>query len=96
MKIIGVIIVIWIVWAVIAGIVEIYRQGIRNKAAHEVLDQTFDFEKEKQEVLAISSQFAPEEYRCPKCSGMLLLRNGIYGKFFGCSRYPDCRFTRKA
>ena len=95
MEIIGIIIVIGIVWSVIASIFEKQRQGIRDKVAHEVLDQTFDFEKEKQEILALSSQFAPEEYRCPRCSGILLLRNGIYGKFFGCSHYPDCRFTKK-
>lgn len=96
MVIIGIIIVIWIIWAIIAGVVEKHRQGIRDKVAHEVLDSTFDFEKEKQEALAISSQFVPEEYRCPRCSGVLLLRNGNYGKFFGCSHYPDCRFTKKA
>lgn len=96
MEIIGIIIVIWIIWEIIAGIIEKHRQGIRDKVAHEVLDSVFDFEKEKQEVLTISSQFAPEEYRCPRCSGILLLRNGIYGKFFGCSHYPNCRFTRKA
>jgi Topoisomerase DNA binding C4 zinc finger. len=95
MEIIGIIIVIGIVWSVIASIFEKQRQGLRDKVAHEVLDQTFDFEKEKQEILALSSQFAPEEYRCPRCSGILLLRNGIYGKFFGCSHYPDCRFTKK-
>jgi hypothetical protein len=37
MEIIGIIIVIWIVWAIIAGIVERHRQGIRDKVAHEVL-----------------------------------------------------------
>ena len=30
---------------------------------------------------------------CPKCSGNLVLRNGIYGKFMGCSNYPKCKFT---
>jgi len=30
---------------------------------------------------------------CPKCAGILVLRNGIYGKFKGCSNYPKCEFT---
>lgn len=94
MKIIGIIIIIWFVWSVVASIFEKKRQGIRDKVAHEVLDQTFDFEKEKQEILALSSQFAPEEYRCPRCGGILRLINGKYGKFFGCSRYPNCKFTK--
>ena len=32
---------------------------------------------------------------CPKCSdGELSLKTGRYGAFVGCTRYPDCRFTR--
>lgn len=29
---------------------------------------------------------------CPWCGGQLLQRNGKYGKFFGCSHYPKCKF----
>ena len=33
---------------------------------------------------------------CPKCSdGELSLKTGRYGAFVGCTRYPDCRFTRQ-
>ena len=32
---------------------------------------------------------------CPTCSeGQLSLKLGRHGAFIGCSRYPDCRFTR--
>ena len=30
---------------------------------------------------------------CPKCGGHLVLRNGKYGTFYGCSNYPKCKFT---
>jgi len=30
--------------------------------------------------------------RCPKCGGNLVLRNGRFGEFYGCSNYPKCRF----
>ena len=30
---------------------------------------------------------------CPECGGSLVERNGRYGRFFGCSSYPKCRFT---
>jgi len=30
---------------------------------------------------------------CPKCDGTLVIRNGAYGKFYGCSNYPKCKFT---
>ncbi|MBO4558078.1 MAG: NERD domain-containing protein [Bacteroidales bacterium] len=31
--------------------------------------------------------------RCPRCGGKLVLRSGKYGKFYGCSSYPKCRYT---
>lgn len=30
---------------------------------------------------------------CPQCGGKLVLRQGKYGAFYGCSNYPKCRFT---
>ena len=32
---------------------------------------------------------------CSKCGGSLILRNGKYGNFKGCSNYPNCKFTVK-
>ncbi len=29
---------------------------------------------------------------CPRCGGTLVERDGQYGKFYGCSNYPKCRF----
>ncbi|MBR4760860.1 MAG: topoisomerase DNA-binding C4 zinc finger domain-containing protein [Lachnospiraceae bacterium] len=31
--------------------------------------------------------------KCPKCGSLLKKRNGKYGPFWGCSGYPDCRYT---
>lgn len=33
--------------------------------------------------------------KCPKCGGELVERNGIYGKFIGCSNYPRCSFIKR-
>ena len=33
---------------------------------------------------------------CPRCGGALVLRKGQSGKFYGCSNYPKCKFTKKA
>lgn len=30
---------------------------------------------------------------CPKCGEALIIRWGRYGKFIGCSNFPDCRYT---
>jgi len=36
------------------------------------------------------------EKACPKCKeGKIVLRSSIYGKFYGCSSYPKCKFTEK-
>ena len=30
---------------------------------------------------------------CPRCDSDLVVRKGQYGKFYGCSNYPKCKFT---
>lgn len=32
---------------------------------------------------------------CPRCGTRLIKKNGKYGEFWGCARYPDCKFTKK-
>ena len=34
---------------------------------------------------------------CPVCGGALLIKNGKYGMFYGCSNFASrgCRFTRR-
>ena len=33
---------------------------------------------------------------CPNCKdGKVILRGSIYGKFYGCSNYPKCKFIQK-
>ncbi len=31
---------------------------------------------------------------CPKCGGKLVLKIGKFGKFYACSNYPKCKFTK--
>lgn len=30
---------------------------------------------------------------CPRCHGQLVVREGRYGHFIGCSNYPNCKYT---
>jgi hypothetical protein len=32
---------------------------------------------------------------CPDCDGPMRLRKGKYGEFWSCTKFPDCRGTRK-
>jgi len=40
-------------------------------------------------------QFNNVSSTCPKCGSNLVLRNGKYGSFKGCSNYPSCKYTLK-
>lgn len=31
---------------------------------------------------------------CPRCNGKLVVRVSQFGEFYGCSNYPNCRFTK--
>ena len=33
---------------------------------------------------------------CPRCGAKLVIRNGDYGEFYGCSNYPQCKFKKKS
>ena len=105
MEIIVTIIFIWIAWAVIAGIVGKYRQGVRDKVAHEILDNV-DLQKEKESVININStlNFAVNQNKCPHCGSSLTSHRQIiyrtrqrkvYGGYLICSNYPACKFNQR-
>ena len=49
--------------------------------------------KNKEHVQSIrQTQAELREGICPRCGGNLIEREGKYGKFLGCSNYPDCKF----
>lgn len=31
--------------------------------------------------------------KCPSCGSLMIKRNGPYGEFWGCSKYPNCVTT---
>ena len=35
-----------------------------------------------------------KELICPNCKGKLVVRKGKYGKFYGCSNFPKCKFSK--
>lgn len=53
-----------------------------------------DIEQEKSADQEQLFMVLPDEIRpCPECGGLLELKKGIYGPFFGCCNYPECRYT---
>ena len=35
-----------------------------------------------------------ERIICSKCGSEMILKKGKYGSFYGCYKYPKCRFTK--
>jgi hypothetical protein len=49
----------------------------------------------KTETASAQSKKAENDYlTCEKCGAKLILREGKYGNFYGCSNYPRCKFTK--
>ncbi len=34
---------------------------------------------------------APEDVKCPNCGGGMVIKLGRYGRFYSCSKWPDCK-----
>ena len=71
--------------------------GISSDGAHRALNDCRMnqkvFEKLAKDI-ANPSEEALKVPKCPKCGSVLKIRNGMYGEFWGCTAYPDCRFTK--
>lgn len=51
--------------------------------------------KDKQNIARSELTSEKLEEDCPKCGKHLISRFGKYGKFIGCSGYPECNYMRK-
>lgn len=75
--------------------------GLKTEGAHRALfdcmmnqgcyEELGKLMEEKKRIGAVE-----EEQSCPVCGGVLMLRKGKFGMFYGCSGYPACRYTRNA
>jgi len=63
------------------GEANILDKKIKNKHIHQVKYRAYE-RKQKEKSLI-----------CPKCGVDLVVRNGQYGKFYGCPNYPKCKYT---
>ena len=70
--------------------------GISSDGAHRAL---FDCRMNQQiferlgEEMKNPSEEAKKVKKCPRCGSPLKLRNGKFGEFWGCTGYPDCKYT---
>lgn len=72
-----------------------------NIIANNILSlNIIDKEKRKQHIKNIKTKIKEDKIKadnmiCPRCGSNLVLRNGKYGTFTGCSNYPKCKYTKK-
>lgn len=64
--------------------------GIETDGAHRALADCIM----NQQVFECLGKEMADIPTCPKCGNLLKKRNGKFGEFWGCSTYPDCKFTR--
>ena len=67
-------------------------QNIAARLAEIKASPTVTKEEHIQGVL--KTQYDIANNICPRCGKPLALRKGKNGQFYGCSGYPDCRFTK--
>ncbi|XOB41468.1 MAG: type I DNA topoisomerase [Candidatus Nealsonbacteria bacterium] len=68
----------------------------KEKWVQVIRDFYNPFEKNlKQKYQEVSKKVLTEktEKICPECKAQLLIRLGKFGKFYGCSRFPKCKYT---
>lgn len=57
-----------------------------------------DKQAKKEHVLQVRNHVHGQKQKkkslvCPRCGGDLIVRDGPYGKFYGCSNYPKCKYN---
>lgn len=64
---------------------------------YEDMLQRYEADKNKLKEVSENKCLETESTKiCPRCGGILVKRKGKYGEFYGCERYPYCRFTEKS
>ncbi len=67
---------------------------ISTEGAHRALNDCI-MNQQCYERLGAEYKNMPQQL-CPMCGELLVRRNGRYGAFWGCSGYPNCKYTRNA
>ena len=71
--------------------------GIDAEGAHRALNDCRMnqqvFEKLRLE-MGNPSDAAKKVKKCPCCGNILRKRSSMYGEFWGCMSYPECKYTK--
>jgi predicted RNA-binding Zn-ribbon protein involved in translation (DUF1610 family) len=78
------------------NLTEADKEDIFHKINSYNLVETYD---SRQHIKSIKQMVKKRESaiaknKCPQCGGDLIMRNGKFGKFLGCTSFPRCKFSR--
>ena len=62
---------------------------------HQFWDELHALVTEKQNISKMELTSEQLDENCPECGKPLISRFGKYGRFVGCSGYPECKYMRK-
>ncbi len=54
---------------------------------------TGDFTTDESGAVKMAEKTTETEEKCPECSSPMVIKNGRFGRFLACSRYPECKKT---
>ena len=55
---------------------------------------TMNFVREGDKVVPVKEEEVPTDEKCPECGAGMVLKRGRFGRFFACTRYPECKGTK--
>lgn len=85
--------VVLITIVVILVIIKSKKKVSNAEIASEQQIQIPVIEKEKHGTIEQQVNYSNNNI-CPFCGGLVVHRKGPYGRFIGCTNYPECKYTR--
>jgi len=55
---------------------------------------TMNFRRDGDAVVPVKEEEVPTDEKCPECGAAMIMKRGRFGRFFACTRYPDCKGTK--
>ncbi len=62
-------------------------------SAYPECKNTMDFKRSENGAIEAMKEEATGEI-CPQCNSPMIIKSGRYGRFFACSKYPECKSTK--
>lgn len=55
---------------------------------------TMNFRREGEAIVPMKEEEVLTDEKCPECSSPMVMKRGRFGRFFACTRYPECKGTK--